>query len=993
MREAVITVAKQLSTSSVGSEKQFSEGLLEKSVQELRDFYILKSDQLSKENTLIGAINKLSSVDQFDVKDNLNDLVLFSKQKVKSCLKSQESCESQVMKIVNKLDGDDLDKARFAGKMFKYITINDLCLAFIKGSMWSYQQLNAHLTEEDCKLIHNLVGQYLMHSRERQQFVRLQQKLESMTLEPDMFSESDNRKLLFTLLEECNITINEGSLVIQDRYEMEHYPEWMVFEHLTGMALRDSQIKNLKKLYQEGADSEKICQMIMGAGKSKVLLPLLALKKANGDTLSMVVVPQSLYKDVVHSIQLTTLSVFERHSFTLDFNRNSVCSFNDLTLILDELKRVKEFQHYLVLTSTTIHCLRLKLLEFIHKGEDEVGQVELLQQILRMFRDDGDVLVDEAHIILNTQQEVNFTLDKKQKPDPIHLKCLVKLHRIIKDTKESSGTFTDAVWPFIKSESINFGFSQTFNELLKNDYFNSSIQLFLNGDSFSDMETYSMTVEDKQLLYLLRQEFNFLLELTLSKKLYVDYGPSDNKQVHVAIPYKANNTPNESSRFDQVHELVNYTAQMYMETGVPNEILLEHVELLRKELLNERDKGVKDIKSSESGKMFERLFGIDCQFLEIVDINEIIKKIQVSFSKNVTLLDSYIETHLLSSISIYQDTISSNSYNFVDMFRHVQGFSGTPSTYEATTHHRLTTDFEFGTDGKSIDILLREGAKSNCIKQFDTLETIQFSESMRAFIDVGALFQGISNRQIAERLIEKVSDNIKGIVFYLDNEPMVLCKPNNDIKLLSDISFKPEELFTYYDQYHTTGSDIPQMSNARAIVSVAKSTLTHELFQGMWRLRQIDQNQSFELMLAPDIDSACQTVQDILIMTDKNQSIQEQQQLVQSMPIHAKSKKETDCFQSLLDMSYSEEREAMQGLVKGEIHRKCLDPVKMYADSFQFITKSDYLDIVFCDVDSYKDTSKDIRELYEKDLPDEFYVSSVQGVELLKYNLKFKLKC
>ena len=54
------------------------------------------------------------------------------------------------------------------------------------------------------------------------------------------------------------------------------------------------------------------------------------------------------------------------------------------------------------------------------------------------------------------------------------------LIQIIKDTKESSGTFTDAVWPFIQSESINFGFSQTFNALLKNDCFNSSIQLFLN---------------------------------------------------------------------------------------------------------------------------------------------------------------------------------------------------------------------------------------------------------------------------------------------------------------------------------------------------------------------------------------------------------------------------------------------------------------------------------------------------------------------------------
>ena len=56
-----------------------------------------------------------------------------------------------------------------------------------------------------------------------------------------------------------------------------------------------------------------------------------------------------------------------------------------------------------------------------------------------------------------------------------------------------------------------------------------------------------------------------------------------------------------------------------------------------------------------------------------------------------------------------------------------------------------------------------------------------------------------------------------------------------------------EERFTFYDQRHTTGSDIKQADRAKALVTFSETTMEYQLFQSIWRMRGLETGQSFDL--------------------------------------------------------------------------------------------------------------------------------------------------
>ncbi len=84
------------------------------------------------------------------------------------------------------------------------------------------------------------------------------------------------------------------------QFETEKHPELLVFEYYDDKLLRKDQITILKKFLSkksgaEGYNSEVI-QMIMAAGKSKIIMPILALMKADGTNLSIIEVPDGLFE-------------------------------------------------------------------------------------------------------------------------------------------------------------------------------------------------------------------------------------------------------------------------------------------------------------------------------------------------------------------------------------------------------------------------------------------------------------------------------------------------------------------------------------------------------------------------------------------------------------------------------------------------------------------------------------------------------------------------
>ena len=94
--------------------------------------------------------------------------------------------------------------------------------------------------------------------------------------------------------------------------------------------------------------------------------------------------------------------------------------------------------------------------------------------------------------------------------------------------------------------------------------------------------------------------------------------------------------------------------------------------------------------------------------------------------------------------------------------------------------------------------------------------------------------------------------------------------------LKSRLKSTPDEWFTFYDQQHTTGTDIAQTTDATALLTVGLNTLQRDLTQGAMRMRGLpnDPGQRIECVITEEmakIKPKKWEIEDIIQFTTDNQ--------------------------------------------------------------------------------------------------------------------------
>eukprot|EP00662_Eupelagonemidae_sp_cell21_P021540 gene21540-42210_t len=136
-------------------------------------------------------------------------------------------------------------------------------------------------------------------------------------------------------------------------------------------------------------------------------------------------------------------------------------------------------------------------------------------------------------------------------------------------------------------------------------------------------------------------------------------------------------------------------------------------------------------------------------------------------------------------------------------------------------------------------------------------------------IDTGALVTGFTNIQTVRFLLEQGLNDYDGCVFFEEGgKKMMLERAGPWRKLkLDESTIQKHRRFTFYDQVHTTGIDVPQPANARAALTLSKDMTFRDFAQGaycsgswkqtqdplQYRLRQIGQGQTIVLTYVPEV--------------------------------------------------------------------------------------------------------------------------------------------
>lgn len=680
-------------------------------------------------------------------------------------------------------------------------------------------------------------------------------------------------------------------------------PSIVIIQHEEDILLRTRQVSALKALLERPNDGlgfkERIEKIIPGGGKSKVILPILAEEKAQGDNLVIIEVPPALLATNHVDFNRTSQRLFGKRAYRFEFNRDSDSSAARLEQLYHQFTEIMTTRSYLVTTGEAMQSLELKYIELLRskeRGEEWKQQVYWADKLTRLVRNYGDCIIDEVHQGLWLKKKLNYTSGEPKPLNPTLIKNAIAIFNLIdiEEIKNAPQLPDDYNWgpfkiklakklietngplhQFTDSAVLRYG-SQTPQELIA----------YLTGTATKMPEAViNASPEEKETLAFFKRQVSELLSETLHRKLNVNYGPSKRENLSpteytLAIPYISNTVPNEQSRFGNELEAINLTMQMMLIKGISEELfkerILEWQALARQELFqNPIFTHLDQTPTARGFALLEKEQGHGLTLSQVnVDDPRQMHQLFERHRHNPSLIFPILQERSLKQIHHDGTIIPSDAFNHVDIYRSVQGVSGTPSNY-TTFHQRLSYDpkTSLGSDDYIVEQLR---SKKTRVSSLDYQTVAHFVDKVitnspdrsrtRAIIDINATFTGVDNLDAAKAIASFIKKNqnyfskpIKQVLYF--NDEQVLCAlnindPENPIILgTSDekeinrrLRSTPEERFTYYDQVHTLGADITQFEQAHAIVLVDEKVPFQAFIQGDMRMRGICLAQTLEFI-------------------------------------------------------------------------------------------------------------------------------------------------
>lgn len=773
------------------------------------------------------------------------------------------------------------------GKKISEITVKELQLLFVRNNVKAYQARNPSLSLEDVQELNAKVEKFLVLATQSQQLDRIAQAITVM-------EQADDPSVQKELAQDIH-----RELSAKRTYDTQEHPEFLVFEYRKNLLMRQEQVDGIESLLNK--KQETVLQIIMGGGKSDILLPLLALKKADGEALSIIMVPSELIDTVSETMHVGSGKIFAQVANRINWKDTSLEGLKD---IYERLKLIKDNREFLLVTSKEMHdfglALREARLNHITGKAIDKSRLEEFYKIKQLLKDKGDAIIDEVDSILRCDLEVHKALGEDERINPLYSSISTKIYETIMTDKrvtdkvyfefssakypkgDKAKPFTAKEFPALKNvigmealahlrkQKIPHSDVETYSKEM--DTYESQIHKYVfaeAGEKVSLPESISQDL--KEALAFIRSQIHIFLPSTLDKLHKENFGvfPS----TLIAGPYE-NTQPHYGSQFGHYTEQINYTIQSYLKTGIPK----EQVKIVFKRMQNDARmewKGNPLLKQSDLGGYKE--------FLELFGENEAARKMASSFdflthdekeidgqidlatkalSEDPKRILQFLGSYILPKITSFNMRMTSNAQMLPDMFHRVQGVTGTVEKDKDTFHPRFTTVAAEGISGKTISLLWKNSKDLiQTLKNEKPLEMLSEmvkseNKDLHAIMDAGALFKDISHETLAHEIL-KIRKDLEAVIFYEGNKPMILRRKKDDYIIREYTAYtdvQTSKRFTIYDQPHCTGANFRQAPTAHAWITMNKNQNFRDMSQAAWRMRGIEKGQKVGIFLQKGLD-------------------------------------------------------------------------------------------------------------------------------------------
>ena len=205
----------------------------------------------------------------------------------------------------------------------------------------------------------------------------------------------------------------EKALHSKRQYKILEHPEYLVLEYFENILLWEKQVDALEKLKEDSAAIE----LIMGSGKSAVLLPLLKLAKADGKKLAIGVVPAPLLSEVSEMLSKRSGRSFRQVVEVIEIDRRSdLDSPISLDLLDLRLTTAIEEQKVILMRDSDIQSLFLRFAEVLfetappHSKDIKYSKISKYRKIFALLVNSGVVTVDEIDSIMNVLRSHHYAI-------------------------------------------------------------------------------------------------------------------------------------------------------------------------------------------------------------------------------------------------------------------------------------------------------------------------------------------------------------------------------------------------------------------------------------------------------------------------------------------------------------------------------------------------------------------------------------------------------
>ena len=360
-----------------------------------------------------------------------------------------------------------------------------------------------------------------------------------------------------------------------------------------------------------------------------------------------------------------------------------------------------------------------------------------------------------------------------------------------------------------------------------------------------------------------------LLEHCLSRRHRVDYGVDTRRgpSRRVAVPYRASDTPSERAEYAQPDTLILLTHLSYYHSGVSRAELKEAVAVLLTlgpyAQKAEYELWLDSARPTLSASQLSKLDGVNK-----LDVGSevCLDLLYEAYSYNMAAINFWLDACVLPRETMqFPNRLVANAFNLTDNpTGAVIGFSGTKDTHLLLPLHVKQRDPDgadelLATDGKMCNLVLQNEevvCLDNELVLSEAVIKLAIERGAKALIDAGATMAGLSNLEVARRVISQLPEDspLEGVVYFDRNAASWYVLNRRGRKWPQSSSpIHEKDAFVYFDESRCRGADMKLLPDAMAILTVGPDMCKEKLMQAAGRMRKLDRGQKLIFAVPPEL--------------------------------------------------------------------------------------------------------------------------------------------